>query len=50
VLSFDAPKAQIINSQEGDRNGIVIDSLELQCNKNGATHDQELQIIFTPAS
>src|SRR5690606_25771043 len=49
VLSFDAPKAQIINNQEGDRNGLVIDDIEMQCNKNGATHDQELSISFTPA-
>lgn len=48
VLSFDAPKAQIINNQEGDRNAINIDQLEMQCNKNGATHDQELSIVFTP--
>jgi hypothetical protein len=48
VLSFDAPKAQIINNQEADRSGYVIDQLELQCNKNGATHDQELSIVFTP--
>jgi len=47
VLSFDAPKASILNNQEGERNGIVTDDLELQCNKNGATHDQELSITFT---
>jgi hypothetical protein len=49
VLSFDAPKAQIINSQEADRNGMVTDEIEFQCNKNGATHDQELSITFTAA-
>ena len=49
VLSFDAPKAQIINNQEGDRNGMVIDEIELQCNKNGTTHDEELSITFTAA-
>lgn len=47
VLSFDAPKAQIINLQQGDRNGMVTDELEFQCNKNGTTHDQELSITFT---
>jgi len=47
VLSFDAPKAQITNNQEGDRKGFVTDQLEFACNKNGATHDQELSITFT---
>lgn len=49
VLSFDAPKAQIVNNQEADRNGMVTDGIEMQCNKNGATHDQELSITFTAA-
>lgn len=47
VLSFDAPKAQLINVQEGDRSGLVTENREFQCNKNGATHDQELSIVFT---
>lgn len=47
VLSFDAPKAQIQNDQEGDRNGMVTEDITFQCNKNGATHDQELSITFT---
>lgn len=50
VLSFDAPKASIINNQEGDRNNIVTDQIEFQCNKNGTTHDQELSITFTAAT
>ena len=50
VLSFDAPKAQIINNQEADRNGMVTDDIEFQCNKNGATHDQELSITFTAST
>jgi hypothetical protein len=50
VLSFDAPKAAIQNDQEGDRNAIVTEELELQCNKNGATHDEELSITFTAAT
>jgi hypothetical protein len=49
VLSFDAPKAQIINSQEADREGMVTDDIEFQLNKNGATHDEELSITFTAA-
>jgi hypothetical protein len=47
VLSFDAPKAQLISIQEGDRNGMVVDNLEFQLNRNGSTQDQELSIIFT---
>ena len=50
VLSFDAPKAQIINNQEADREGMVTDDIEFQCNKNGATHDEELSITFTAAT
>lgn len=50
VLVFDAPKAQVISNADGDRNGIAIDTLQLQCNKNGATHDQELSITFTAAT
>lgn len=50
VLSFDAPKATIINKQEADRNGMVTDQIEFQANKNGATHDQELSITFTAAT
>lgn len=50
MLIFDAPQAQIINIQEGNRNDIVTDELEFQCNKNGATHDQELSITFTAAT
>lgn len=47
VLSFDAPKAQVMNNQEGNRNNIVTEQVEFACNKNGATHDEELQITFT---
>jgi len=46
-LAISAPKAQIINAQEGDRNGIQIDDIEWACNKNGATKDQELSLTFT---
>lgn len=47
VLSFDAPKATITNLQEADRGKFVTDQLEFACNKNGATHDEELSITFT---
>lgn len=48
VLSFDAPKAQIISMSEATRENLVTDEIEWQCNKNGATADQELSIVFTP--
>jgi len=50
LLQFDAPKAQIIDIGYGDREKQIIDNLEFACNKNGATHDQELSITFTAAS
>ena len=49
-IEFVAPKAQIINISETDRNGLTADSIEMQCNKNGATHDEELTITFTAAT
>jgi hypothetical protein len=49
-IEFNAPKAQVINNSETDREGQVVDSLELQCNKNGSTPDQELTITFTAAT
>lgn len=49
-LEFNAPRAQIINLQEGNRDDMVTDEIEFQCNKNGATHDQELSITFTEAT
>lgn len=50
VASIDAPKAQIINQQQGDREGLVTDEIEFLCGKNGATHDQEFSIVMTPAT
>jgi hypothetical protein len=49
-IEFVAPSAQILNISETDRNGQVADTIEYQCNKNGATHDQELTITFTEAT
>jgi hypothetical protein len=50
TISFDAPKAQLINLGEGERQGIVTDDTEWQCNINGSTQDQELSIVFTAAT
>jgi len=47
TFAIGAPKAQIINPQEGERNGLVTDELEFQCNRNGNTEDEELSITFT---
>lgn len=46
-LAISAPAAQIINCQEGDRNGVQIDDIEWAVNKNGANKDQELSLTFT---
>lgn len=42
-----APKAQITNLQESDRNKLVIDEVTLSCNKNAATKDTDVSITFT---
>lgn len=49
TLGITAPKAQIINIQEADRNRIVTDDIEFLCTKNAATKDEELYFTFTPA-
>ena len=48
TLGITAPKAQILNIQEGDRNRVVIDDIEFLCTKNGATQNEELYFTFTP--
>ena len=50
TLAFSAPKAQIVKIEEGERNKLVIDNIDLQCNKNGSTADQDLSIDFTEAA
>lgn len=50
TIEFVAPKAQLVNIQEGDREDLVTDEIEWSCNKNGASADQELSIIFTEAT
>lgn len=47
AITITAPKAQVINLQEGDRNRVVIDEIEWAANKNGTTADQELSIVFS---
>lgn len=48
TLGITAPKAQIINLQEADRNKVVVDDIEFLCTKNGATQNEELYFTFTP--
>lgn len=50
TITITAPKSQILNSQEGDREKLQIDQLELGCNKNGATKDESLKITFSEAT
>lgn len=50
VIAISVPKAQIVKLTEGDRDGAVTDQIEFQCNRNGATVDQEVSITFTAAS
>ena len=50
TLVISAPKAQIVAKPMGERNGIMIDQLEWQANKNVDTADQELSIAFNHAA
>lgn len=49
-IVINAPKAQIVNIQEGERNKIVTDELEWQCNRNGDDADEEFSIEFVEAA
>lgn len=49
VLTMAAPKAQIVDIKEGDRNGLVIDDITWQCNRNASAIDEEASITFTAA-
>lgn len=46
-IAISAPKAQIFNAQEGDRNRLQTNDITWNCNKNGGTNDQELSITIT---
>ena len=50
TLVFSMPKAQIVAKPMGDRNGIMVDQIEWQANKNGDTADEELSITFNHAA
>lgn len=49
TVVFSMPKAQIVAKPMGDRNGIMIDQLEWQANKNVDTADEELSLTFNHA-
>lgn len=46
TITLAGPKAQILNAQESERDGVQVDDIELQLNKNGATADQEFSLTF----
>jgi hypothetical protein len=50
TITMAAPKAQIVDIKEGDRNGHVIDDITWQCNRNGSNIDQEISMTFTAAT
>jgi len=47
AITITVPKAQLVDNQEGDREGIVIDQLTWQGNKNAANLDQDVSIVFS---
>ena len=47
TITITAPKMQIRNNPVGDRNGILVDNLEFQCNRSAAAGDDELQIVLS---
>ncbi len=50
TIGFSAPRAQILNVQQGDRNALVTDELEFQFSRDGSTADTDLSITFTPTA
>ena len=50
TVVFSMPKAQIVSKPMGDRNGIMIDQIEWQANKNVDTADEELSFTFNHAA
>lgn len=46
-VTFAAPKLQLTNAQEGDRNNIQTDDLEFQLNRSAAAGNDELSIDLT---
>lgn len=47
TITLAAPKAQVTNIQEADRDGIEADVVEFQCNRSADAGDDEFTITFT---
>ena len=47
ITTISAPKAEIINIAPGDRDGLLIDTLDLQLNQSVDAGEDELSIAFT---
>ena len=50
TCTLAAPKAQILNVQEADREKLLTNELEMACNKNGNTEDREFSLTFAAQS
>lgn len=50
TIGFSAPRAQVVNCQQGERNALVTDELEFDFNRNGSVADTDLSITFTAAA
>lgn len=49
-ITIAAPKAQIVKITEAERDGLVVDQIEWQLNKNVSAVDEESSITFTAAA
>lgn len=47
TFTLAAPKAQVVSIGDGDRDGLSVDEVELSCNKNGTTNDEDVSLTFT---
>jgi hypothetical protein len=45
-ITFSAPVAQIINTQESERSGLNAASVDFQCNKSSSLGDDELTLAY----
>jgi hypothetical protein len=50
TCTLAAPKAQVFSLSEGDREKLLINEIEMMCNKDGNTEDREFSLTFTAAS
>lgn len=46
-VDFDAPAFQIIDTQEGERDGLVIETISFQLNRSASAGEDELAITFS---